>query len=106
MHFWIFTLMVGGVVFLRGSWLLGRLRLLLRGDALATPDLIVVVRGLRAALVGASIIGWATGALYGIYWLEVAALVIGLEELYETTMVLGFLHDKRRREASARAVAS
>lgn len=99
------TLIIGAIVFFRGLWLLGRLRLLLRGDGLATTDLIVVVRGLRAALVGSSILGFALAIMYGIYWLKIAALVIGLEELYETTMVLGFLRDKQRRDSLAHVAA-
>ena len=105
MLFLTITFIVGAAIFTRGLWQLGRLHLLFRGNGLKTPDLIHIIRGLRAALVGLSIVGWATGAMYGVYWLEVAALVIGLEELYETTMVLGFLRDKSRREASAAAAA-
>ena len=104
MHILTIVAIVGALTTLRGLWLLGRLRLLWRGDGLQTRDLIVVVRGLRAALVGMSIAGWAAGAMYSIDWLEVAALVIGLEELYETTMVLGFLRDKHKRDTTAVAV--
>jgi len=75
------------------------------GPALELRRLRHRVRGLRAVLVGgcAALVGAGllldAGALVGL------ALVIGLEELYETTMVLGLLRWGLRVETEAEAEA-
>ena len=95
---------VVAIVFAADLWRVGRrYRAEPAGPALELRRLRHLVRGLRAVLVGgcAALVGAGllldAGALVGL------ALVIGLEELYETTMVLGLLRWGLRVETEAEA---
>lgn len=65
-----------------------------------------LVRGLRAALVGGAALAVAVGVLTDAGTLVGLALVIGLEELYETTMVLAVLRHGLRVETEAAGAAA
>jgi hypothetical protein len=56
-----------------------------------------MVRSLRALLVGASLIGLGAGLLWENGWLVGLSLIIGLEELLETTVVVLALRDETNR---------
>ena len=59
--------------------------------------LVPMARGLRLVLVGVSLIGLGAGLALERSWLVTLSLVVGLEELYETTAVLGILRWAERR---------
>lgn len=69
------------------------------------PSLIPAAAALRLALAGIALVVLGLGWLAEVSWLGNLALVFGLEELYETTMVVGCLRWAERQGAQA-AVAS
>ncbi len=58
---------------------------------------IPLVAALRFALAGLALIGLGMGGIFAAPWIVTLALVFGLEELYETTAVLGILRWAQRR---------
>lgn len=67
-------------------------------------QLMFLVRSLRLFLTGICMVGLALGALTATPWLIIAAVIIGLEELYECGMALACLIriEEREREALAK----
>jgi hypothetical protein len=59
-----------------------------------------MVRSLRAVLVGLSLVGLGTGLIWRNNWLVGISLIIGLEELLETTVVVMALRDETARRES------
>ena len=69
-------------------------------DAVAPTKPLNMVRSLRAVLVGAALVGLGCGVLLHSRWMIGLSLIIGLEELLETSVVVMALRDeKARREA-------
>ncbi len=60
---------------------------------------LVFVSGLRAILVGLAIAGVGSAWIWQQFWVFLIALVIGGEELLETSFVLFILRRSRREEA-------
>ncbi len=67
-------------------------------DAVLT--LIPAASALRAVLGGLALVFLGFGRLYGLSWMVAFAMVFGLEELYETSAVLGILRWSRRMRRS------
>jgi hypothetical protein len=59
-----------------------------------------MVRSLRAVLVGVSMVGLGAGLYWRNGWLVGLSLIIGLEELLETTVVVLALRDETARRES------
>jgi len=60
-----------------------------------------LVRAGRAVLVGGALIGVGVGVLLHVKWLVVLALIIGGQELLETSVIAAALRDEERRCADA-----
>ncbi len=69
------------------------------GKAKQVRQLICVGRGFRCFVVGLGLIGFAAGVHFEKQVLIVLAVAIGLEELYEATLLVGLLRYAERLEA-------
>lgn len=72
-------------------------------DAVAPAKPLDMVRSLRAVLVGAALVGLGMGLLYANRWVIGISLIIGLEELLETSFVVMALRDEKTRREAERA---
>lgn len=84
-------------------------RLQLRGparDAVAPAKPLDMVRSLRAVLVGAAMVGLGFGLLTDNRWVIGISLIIGLEELLETSVVVMALRDEKARQEREQAAAA
>ena len=72
-------------------------------DAVAPAKPLDMVRSLRAVLVGAALVGLGFGLLYDNRWVIGISLIIGLEELLETSVVVMALRDEKARREAERA---
>lgn len=77
-----------------------RLRVVPEGPTRDIQQLIRLARGLRLLLTGLCLMGLAMGGLRDVEWWVLAAVVIGLEELYECSMALALLRRIEEREAT------
>lgn len=104
------TVSVQWIAVLIGAGLLGRAVWLCAGIGRLDPDdpipdlrqLVRLARGLRAGLVGLGFIGAGLAAFFDVRWLVTASIVVGLEELYETTMALALLRHAEAEHRTAK----
>jgi hypothetical protein len=66
-------------------------------DAPGPRKALDIVRGIRAVLVGAALVGTGAGWIWQIPWLVGLSLIIGGQELLETSVVAAALRDELRR---------
>ncbi len=62
---------------------------------------LLLVRSIRAALVGGALVALGAGILSSIDWLVILALIIGAEELLETSVMAAALRDEVARRSTA-----
>jgi hypothetical protein len=67
-------------------------------DAVAPAKPLDMVRSLRAVLVGGALVGLGVGLLWDNRWIIGISLIIGLEELLETSVVVMALRDEKARQ--------
>jgi hypothetical protein len=97
-----------------GAWLVAsgvarRLDRRVRAMADGPSKTLGLVRSIRRVLVGLALVGIGAGTLGGISWLVTLSLIIGGEELLESTVVAAALRDeegRRAAEAIAHAMAA
>lgn len=70
------------------------------------PSLIPAASALRLGLAGVALVVLGLGWLAEVSWLRNFAIVFGLEELYETTAVVGLLRWAERQPSAAPALLS
>jgi hypothetical protein len=62
-----------------------------------------LVRSFRFVLTGGALVGVGIGLLADVSWLVVLSLIIGGQELLETSIMAAALRDEERRRAAANA---
>jgi len=89
------------LIALGAAVVLWAVRLQRRGPApgaVAPTKPLDMVRALRAVLVGAALMGLGVGLLWENRWVVGISLIIGLEELLETSVVVMALRDEKARQ--------
>lgn len=97
---------LGVVLFLWGLLRAAKVHQIAGGKTKDLKQILCLTQGLRITLMGLCLVGCAMGAMFGKRWLLIAAIVVALEELYETTLVIQILrHFRQREEAEEQAQA-
>ena len=69
--------------------------------ALTGPtELLSLARSFRRAVIGLALAGVGAGLLYGLSWLVVLSLIIGGEEVLESSVIAADLRDEEKRRAA------